>query len=131
MNRASANEETVTSIQGTDRPDRLSVKEHTTNGIRVVTLAGEIDHDVTDALRAIVLPADGQDPPRTALDLSAVTFMDSSGINVLVSAHQAAADANGWLRVAGAQGPVLRVIQLVGLDSVISCHPTVEQALHS
>ncbi|WP_393072539.1 STAS domain-containing protein [Streptomyces sp. LN704] len=121
----------MTSTQGTDRPDRLSVEEHTANGIRVVTLGGEIDHEVTDALRGIVLPADGQDPPRTVLDLSAVTFMDSSGINVLVSAHQAADDANGWLRVAGAQGPVLRVIQLVGLDAVIACRPTVEQALDS
>ncbi|MGV9703802.1 STAS domain-containing protein [Streptomyces sp. NPDC003483] len=119
----------MTSTQGTDRPDRLSVEEHTVDGIRVVTLGGEIDHDVTDALRGIVLPADGQVPPRTALDLSAVTFMDSSGINVLVSAHQAAHEAHGWLRIAGAQGPVLRVIELVGLDSVIACHPTIEQAL--
>lgn len=31
----------------------------------------------------------------------------------------------------GAQGPVLRVIQLVGLDAVIACRPTVEQALDS
>ncbi|MEU1528708.1 STAS domain-containing protein [Streptomyces fagopyri] len=121
----------MTSTQGTDRPDRLSVEEHTANGIRVVTLCGEIDHDVTDALRDAVMPAAGQNPPRTAVDLGAVTFMDSSGINVFVSAHQAADDAGGWLRVAGAQGPVLRVIRLVGLDAVIACHPTVEQALDS
>jgi stage II sporulation protein AA (anti-sigma F factor antagonist) len=38
-------------------------------------------------------------------------------------------DAQGWLRLAGAQASVLRALQLVGLDQVISCHSTVEQAL--
>ncbi|MEV2215056.1 anti-sigma factor antagonist, partial [Streptomyces sp. NPDC050997] len=32
-------------------------------------------------------------------------------------------------RIARAQNPVLRVLQLVGLDQVIPCHPTVEQAI--
>ncbi|WP_055711240.1 hypothetical protein [Streptomyces torulosus] len=41
----------------------------------------------------------------------------------------AASDAHGWLRIAGAQHSVLGVLQLVGLDEVISCHHTVEQAL--
>jgi stage II sporulation protein AA (anti-sigma F factor antagonist) len=35
----------------------------------------------------------------------------------------------GWLRLAGAAPPVLRVIQLVGIDGFIECHPTVQQAL--
>jgi anti-anti-sigma factor len=63
------------------------------------------------------------------VDLSGVTFMDSSGINVLIAAHQSMSAAQGWLRIAGAQESVLRTLQLVGLDQVIGCHPTVEQAL--
>jgi stage II sporulation protein AA (anti-sigma F factor antagonist) len=38
-------------------------------------------------------------------------------------------DAGGWLRVAGAQPSVLGVLQLVGVDTFIDCHPTTEQAL--
>ena len=41
--------------------------------------------------------------PRTVVDLSGVTFMDSSGINVLVAAHQSMSDAQGWLLIAGPQ----------------------------
>ncbi|WP_336621287.1 STAS domain-containing protein [Streptomyces sp. DH10] len=63
------------------------------------------------------------------VDLSRVTFMDSSGINILIAAHQAAISAQGWLRLAGAKGSVLRVLQLVGVDQVIGCRPTLEQAL--
>jgi anti-anti-sigma regulatory factor len=38
-------------------------------------------------------------------------------------------DAQGWLRIAGAQESVLRLLEIVGLDEVIGCHPTVDQAL--
>ncbi|MFD3621699.1 STAS domain-containing protein [Streptomyces sp. NPDC058676] len=63
------------------------------------------------------------------VDLSGVTFMDSSGINVFVAAHKSMNDAQGWLRIAGAQEPVLRLLEIVGLNDVIGCHSTVEQAL--
>ncbi len=55
--------------------------------------------------------------------------MDSSGINILIAVHRTFAEAGGWLRLAGAAPPVLRIIQLVGIDGIITCHPTVQQAL--
>ncbi|MFE5190267.1 hypothetical protein [Streptomyces sp. NPDC056628] len=38
-------------------------------------------------------------------------------------------DAAGWVRIAGAQESVLRVLQLTGVDNIIGCYPTTEQAL--
>lgn len=64
-------------------------------------------------------------------DLSGVTFLDSTGINVFVHVHHPVGAARGWLRLAAAGESVTRVVQLVGLDTVIGCHATVEQALHS
>ncbi|MFD9394871.1 STAS domain-containing protein [Streptomyces sp. NPDC060000] len=64
-------------------------------------------------------------------DLSNVTFLDSTGINVFFDAHRRVSATGGWLRLAAVQEPVMRVVHLVGLDTVIACHPTVEQALNS
>lgn len=120
----------MTDIQGTDRPDRLSTDHSTTDGIRVVTLRGEIDHDVKDTLHEALMPRDGDGTaPRIVADLSGVTFVDSSGINVFIQVHQRVSAADGWLRLAAVREPVMRVVQLVGLDTVVACHATVEQAL--
>jgi anti-anti-sigma factor len=123
----------VTDISPAGRPGRLSIAHSTVDGIRVVTLRGDIDHDVKDALTAALLPEDGADDgpaPRVVADLSGVTFLDSTGINVFVQVHHRVSAARGWLRLAAAREPVIRVVRLVGLDTVIACHPTLEQALN-
>ncbi|MFD5270924.1 STAS domain-containing protein [Streptomyces sp. NPDC058335] len=125
-------EETVADIPKADRPDGLSIGESVVDGIRVVAVRGEIDTDVKSLLSEALLPDDDATPPlRIVVDLSGVTFMDSSGINVLVAAHRAISDTEGWLRIAAAQTAVLRVLHIVGLDAVVPCHATVEQALSS
>ncbi|WP_328835306.1 STAS domain-containing protein [Streptomyces europaeiscabiei] len=120
----------MTDIENADRPGRLSVEHRMVDDVRIVTVQGEIDHTVKDVLSQALLSEDGTVAPRIVVDLSGVTFMDSSGINVFVTAYQQVSGVQGWLRIAGAQESVLRVLQLVGVDTFISCHPTTEQALN-
>lgn len=65
------------------------------------------------------------------IDLSGVTFMDSTGINLLIGADQAARGAQGWLRLAAPTEAVLRTMQLVGLDMIIPSYPTLGEALEA
>ncbi|WP_329600146.1 STAS domain-containing protein [Streptomyces pseudovenezuelae] len=110
------------------QPGHLSIVATSSEGIRILTLAGEIDNDTGGTLRqALDVPAVPQ--PRLVIDLRQVTFMDSTGINILVAAHQAATDAGGWLRLAAPTGAVMRTIQIVGIDTVIDCRPTLGEAL--
>ncbi|KJK34032.1 anti-sigma factor antagonist [Streptomyces variegatus] len=91
--------------------------------VLVVAVHGEIDHDVQDVLSQAMLTDDGRTQPRIVADLSGVTFMDSSGINVLVTVHRRVNAAQGWLRIAGAQEAVVRLLNMVGIDEIIDCHP--------
>ncbi|MGW3661869.1 STAS domain-containing protein [Streptomyces sp. NPDC005141] len=111
-----------------ERPARLSVAETPAAGIRVLVLSGEIDTDNVDLLRQ-ALRIDGNGRAQLVLDFSAVTFMDSSGVNVLVAAHRDAASGDGWIRMAALTAPVQRVVEIVGLDTIIACYPTLPQAL--
>ncbi|MEU6587672.1 STAS domain-containing protein [Streptomyces sp. NPDC046881] len=107
---------------------QLSVVTSATDGIRVLSLAGEIDHHTGDTLRQAL---DASDSPRpcVVVDMRQVTFMDSSGINIFLAAHRALSEAGGWLRLADVGDSVMRTISLVGVDTVIDCRETLRQAL--
>jgi stage II sporulation protein AA (anti-sigma F factor antagonist) len=110
------------------QPDQLSIVDTSSEGIRILTVAGEIDYDTCETLRqALDVPA--TPPPRLVIDMRQVTFMDSTGINLLIAAHQSATDAGGWIRLAAPTSPVRRTIQIVGLDALIDCHATLREAL--
>ncbi|MEV6962773.1 STAS domain-containing protein [Streptomyces sp. NPDC051207] len=118
----------MTDTGRTEQVGGLSVVATTTDGIRVLTLAGEIDHHTGDQLRQ-ALDVTGVSRPRIVIDMRQVTFMDSSGINILINAYQDVTAACGWLRLAAPTDSVLRVLQLVGVDDIIDCHPTLREAL--
>lgn len=80
---------------------RLSVTRSTTaEGIAVLALRGEIDFTTGTEVQRALLGPDGEAAARTVVELSQVTFMDSSGINALIGAHQAATALQGWVRLA-------------------------------
>lgn len=111
-----------------EHPELLSAVVSETDGIRVVALAGEIDHQTGSVLSAALDPASAP-TARIAVDLHQVSFMDSSGINILVTAHNALTEAGGWLRLAAPTDAVMRALHIVGIDSVIGTSDTLEQAL--
>ena len=62
------------------------------------------------------------------LDASGITFMDSTGIGVLVIALRRTRASDGSFAIAGAQGRTHRTLSLTGLDRVFSLYDTVEEA---
>ncbi|WP_392973098.1 STAS domain-containing protein [Streptomyces sp. LN245] len=111
-----------------EQSGRLSINRSITADIRVLVLSGEIDADNVGLL-AEALQIDGNGPVQLVLDFSAVTFMDSSAISVLAAARRDATSADGWIRMAALTAPVQRVVEIVGLDTIIPCYPTLSQAL--
>jgi stage II sporulation protein AA (anti-sigma F factor antagonist) len=109
-------------------PPRLGVVTATTDGIRVLTVTGEIDQNTIEPLRQ-ALDVSGLPRPRIVIDLHQVTFMDSTGINALIGAYKAVTAAGGWLRLAAPTDNVMRLLQLVRVHTIIDCHPTLRDAL--
>jgi stage II sporulation protein AA (anti-sigma F factor antagonist) len=61
--------------------------------------------------------------------MSGVTFMDSTGINILITAHRILSEDGGWLRLTAAGETVKRTMHIVGIDTIIDCRETLHEAL--
>lgn len=102
----------------------------------IVTVTGEIDRLTVDRFRAAVtdgLARVATEPADTALvlDLSAVRFLGSPGLQALVEATQAARQRREPLRiVVDHNRPVIRPIEVTGLDDQLALYPTVDEAVH-
>ncbi|MEU7754258.1 STAS domain-containing protein [Micromonospora sp. NPDC049101] len=86
-------------------------------------LAGELDMSTAPQLTAAIdsLTADGES--RVLLDLTDLTFCDSTGMAVFVRGDNRAAADGGWLRLVGANGRVDRVLRMTGLADVLRYEP--------
>ncbi|MGW3071531.1 STAS domain-containing protein [Kitasatospora sp. NPDC001132] len=98
--------------------------------VRIVTVAGELDHDSADGLRAVLArPPSGMGIERIVVDLAGLRFCDSTGLNVLLRARLDAEAAGLRLEVAGPLPPVARLFAITGADGVLSVHPDLRTAL--
>src|SRR2546421_467170 len=70
----------------------------------VVVVRGELDMDSASPLRALLASEDAQGPV-VVLDLRAVTFVDSSGLSVIVGEHQRAKAAEARVRSSVSPSP--------------------------
>lgn len=84
-----------------------------------VTIAGEIDISNADKVRDAIDLALEQPTDKVELDFSQVSYIDSTGIGVLVGAAHHAADRKKGFAVVNAQANVLRVAQLLGVAEEI------------
>lgn len=84
----------------------------------LVIICGEIDIATTGNLRDALTTALTRGPHIEA-DLSAVTFMDASGIGVLLAVAKQAMDAGGTLTLRAPSRTVRRLVEILGLDEVL------------
>ena len=86
-----------------------------------IALSGEIDHQVArDMMNAITDAIAERLPTRLVLDLSGVTFMDSSGIAVLLRAQRQEQQIGGSLRVSNIPAQARRVLDAAGVGRLIT-----------
>lgn len=94
----------------------------------VLTVTGEIDMATVPQLRAAVETPLNRTDPHLILDLTGVSFCDSTGLGLLVATRRRL-PAGAPLRLVGVQPLVARVFQLTGLTAVFPMFGTVSDAM--
>lgn len=83
-----------------------------------VALSGECDLATRDECMAALMSA-VHAVPDVVVDLGGLTFMDSSGVHALVTAHRAAVERGGRLSVVNAAGMVAHVLEITGVGALL------------
>ena len=97
----------------------------------VVRLSGELDYPSRDALEDMLTGALETGPPALVLDMSGVSFCDSSSLQALLRASTRAAESGVGFALAAAKRVVTRPIAVLGLDGQLPGYDSVEAAIEA
>ncbi len=85
-----------------------------------IALTGELDHhfakDVRDEIDAEIVR---EATTKLIFDLSALTFMDSSGIGMLLGRYKLMSSLGGSIEIKGASAQVDKLLMMAGLKNII------------
>lgn len=97
----------------------MEVKMESREGGFTAYLTGEIDHHTAKPMREQI---DGlcerTHPQEVVLDFAGVTFMDSSGIGLVMGRYRLVAEWGGKVRVVNMPPQIERVMRLAGLEKL-------------
>jgi len=103
-----------------------SIREE--GGAVIASFSGEVDLEHSPKAREVLLSCvDGA--TKVLVDLSGVSYIDSSGVASLVEAFQRAKKAGVEFALVSVNAPALRVLELARLDKVFTIHPTLAAGL--
>jgi len=98
----------------------------TLDGRIVVHVAGEVDLANAPELDQQLATVMGQSPTQLVVDLTEVTFMDSTGLGVLVRALKRSRELEIRLDLIVTNERVLKVFGITGLDTVLPIHSSMD-----
>jgi anti-anti-sigma factor len=116
-----------------DAMDLLVVDSEVRPEAVVVQATGEVDSstagDLTSHLDAALRQAGTQTSRLLIIDLQAVTYFGSAGLNAVLDCHKQGQQAGTSVRLVADNGLVVRPIEVTNLDSVLELYPSLPDAL--
>lgn len=107
----------------------MDIRTSAAGGRLTMQFAGELDHHAAkDVMRRAEEILDRHMPRDCALDLSRLSFMDSSGVAVILRLHKRMLDMGGRIWVENPKAQPLRVLDISGIERLVKiCTTTKEQ----
>ena len=107
----------------------LRVETEARDDHALVTATGEIDAATADSVADAVSAALATGHKQVLLDFTDVTFIDSTGLGVLVKSHRAAEATGATFAVVHPTPQTRKLIRVLGLDQLLHVYDSHEEAL--
>jgi anti-sigma B factor antagonist len=112
-------------------PLRLGIDVRRVQDLPVLFVTGEIDIYTAPLFKQAVVNLVSDGNSNVIIDLSGVSFMDSSGFGTLLGATKRLRPLGGGLHLAGANSTIQRMLRLTRLDTIMQIHDSVDDAVAS
>lgn len=106
----------------------LEVVQRRDGSTTVITAKGEVDVWTAERLKTALHEADGADTRDIIVDLTDVSFLDSTGIGVLVGGLRRRKEAGGSFHLVVTRPHILKVLSITSLDRVFPVHDSLTAA---
>jgi anti-sigma B factor antagonist len=104
--------------------------EHMAPEVAILVVGGEVDFEVSPQLKARLMRAIKAGSRRVILDLSDVTFIDSTAIGVLAGTVEKLDEMGGGsLSVVSTHEKVIQIFEITALDNLVTIHSSRDEAL--
>ena len=110
-------------------PPQLGLRTSRRGDWVVMGVAGEVDTLTSPELKRAIQSLTGHNGLKLILDLTDVTFFDSSGLSAVVAALKMLRQEEGQLRLVTDSRRISKVFEIAGLDRIIGVYPSVGDAL--
>lgn len=100
------------------------------DGVCILAAPTDLDVYTAPAFRQTHVEVVSAGRYRHVVDLSKTTYIDTTGLGVLVGALKRARAHDGWLRLAGPTEPVAKCLRITGLSRVFVVADTVDAAIN-
>lgn len=98
----------------------MNINISSENGTAIAMLSGEIDHHSARSLRTEIDKfVITMQPEKLAMDFTGITFMDSSGIGLIIGRYKLLKECGGQLEIRGPQPYIRRVLKLSGIERIV------------
>ncbi len=107
----------------------FEVSKESGSGYVLVSVVGEVDVATAPQLRGLLQEAVAEGSPTVAVDLTGVTFIDSTALGVLIEAKKLCDGEGGTMRIAVSEPRILKIFEITGLTELFDIRPTRDQAI--
>ncbi|MGM8366588.1 STAS domain-containing protein [Virgibacillus sp. W0181] len=92
----------------------------------LVNLSGELDVYTAPQLKETLLPITTKEKHFVEVNLAEITYMDSTGLGIFISALKNTKEHNGHLKLINPQERVARLFRITGLNEIMDLQDTVQ-----
>jgi anti-sigma B factor antagonist len=107
----------------------MAVKTESNNGLAICRVDGEINITTSPDLKKTFDKLIAQKTPKIVIDLSKVTYVDSSGLATLVGILKNMRSYGGKMRLAGMSTKIKSLFEITKLDKLFEIMATEEEAI--